>query len=720
MENISPALYESDVSSLRQSHLDEDLENPLLSNVLHAYINTTQHSDEDDEDNQQQQQHYVAAVVAKAAAEYPQQTQWDNDDHDDPQPQSQSGIIKLVQYDPDKKTKRLGRPRKNIKHNLSAPENSSSDNFNEARYAKFRFDNKPILGPGSRGGKTGTKRSTAKGKLTINKVRERQLQTTLSFDNKIGLVLSPPNDDAMDPNLIDHIDNSARVADAATTTAATVTAHKQVTSTVTPIYKRSMVAGASRTSFIRSRRNAKTNSTLLSPLHYELYDDRLIESSTYATNESKLPLAFGFPLFPSPYAKDILYLQMFLTKFKDIIHVGYLGPQDFEDGLGLANVKPQHVPESEPSINVCIRPPSEDLSEELAFNDTAVKKMELLLFKLLSLILNRKKEVTSLLRASAELKSRFDSIAGLPFNPFLLPQFDTLGLTAIPNQQDRLVFLRILAQWSLTSSELIRTYIADSYEGYGDSEYVSRYVQSFGLLSPHDSNYSSAHITKEIYQDQSSLRILDFFAGDCGLHVGRFFLSRMADAKAGGLSSIRNMESAIHRKGIDIGESSSFKLYVQDVHKMLTESLTSFGVEFDEHGNEIVDDKTVQTVNDNYWYEVASNTKELTVFLEFLSKQLRFPDHPIPIRSSSKFYDSGTNLWSYLSAMLPLLLCHEELQGNNLNRRKRKDVNYNELSSVRKTYDSGESDFEMDLRMADNGGSDYSGGEEDEDEDDDN
>lgn len=748
MDNISPALYDSDVS-LRQPHLDEDLENPLLSNVLHAYISTSHlEPPYDDEPNQE---HFVAEAVAKAASTYPDQGQshtldqpeW-NSYHQQPQSQ-ETAAIKLVQYDPDQKTKRLGRPRKNIKHNLSAPENSSSDNLNEARYAKFRFDNKPILGPGSRGGKNAATRSTAKGKLTFNKIRERQLQATLSFDNKLGLVLSKESvqDDIsgdMDPTLVEQSLNSTDVIENAQMVDEQFVREQkgkddesigQVSQKVNGLaatpsverisisYRRSaMVTGASRTSFIRSRKSAKSNSRTLAPLHYELYDDRLIESHTYA-NESKFPLALGFPLVPSPYAKDILTIQAFLTKFRHIINVGYLGPQDFEDGLGLPSVDPISC---FTQSNVNLRP--QEINETNDENSSAsLQKIQDLLYRLLSLILNRKKGITSLLRASAELKTQFDSFAGtsngskLSFNPFLLPLFDTLGLAAIPSPEERLTFLRVLVQWAMSASELIRTYITDVYEGYGDNEYVSRYIQSFG--SAHDSDYSASYITKDIYEDPCSIRVLDFYAGDCGLNVGRFYLSRMADAKAGGPSSIRNMEMAIRRKGIDIGDSSTFKLYVQDVHQMLSESLTSFGVEFDELGNEI-DEHVTQS---NYWYEVASNSKELSEFLEFLGKKLGFLEttevDSIPIRRSGKFYEAASSLYSYLISVLPLLLAHEEMRGSNATRRRRKDVNYNEITNARKAatleYES-DTDFEMELNVEDNAGSDYSGEDDDDDE----
>ncbi|EDK44265.1 hypothetical protein LELG_02444 [Lodderomyces elongisporus NRRL YB-4239] len=86
--------------------------------------------------------------------------------------------VKLVEYDPNSKPERLGRPRKHITKPSSPPETSSAQNHNEALISKFRFDNQPLEGPGSRGGKTIIR--VPKGKLTSS-ARKRKHQSTLNF-----------------------------------------------------------------------------------------------------------------------------------------------------------------------------------------------------------------------------------------------------------------------------------------------------------------------------------------------------------------------------------------------------------------------------------------------------------------------------------------------------------------------------------------------------------
>ena len=110
----------------------------------------------------------------------------------------------------------------------------------------------------------------------------------------------------------------------------------------------------------------------------------------------------------------------------------------------------------------------------------------------------------------------------------------------------------------------------------------------------------------------------------------------MADDYNGGLASVKKMSSIWSGPAELSGPlASTFKLYVQDVHQMLTESLAASGVEFNEDGEEVAPAIT-ETDESEYWYEVASNSIELQEFIHFLDSRLSLKEKaesPIPMAS---------------------------------------------------------------------------------------
>ena len=93
---------------------------------------------------------------------------------------SEIPAVKLVEYNPAEKTKRLGRPRKNMEALVEpSPADSSAKNHYEAKISKFRFDHIPVEGPGSRGGKQGA-RNLPRGRITLGTIKKRK-QALLNF-----------------------------------------------------------------------------------------------------------------------------------------------------------------------------------------------------------------------------------------------------------------------------------------------------------------------------------------------------------------------------------------------------------------------------------------------------------------------------------------------------------------------------------------------------------
>ncbi|RLV90135.1 hypothetical protein JA1_004765 [Spathaspora sp. JA1] len=579
----------------------------------------------------------------------------------------------IVPYDPENPGKRLGRPRKNLP--LSEPPVDSSKNENEAILSKFRLDNQPVEGPGSRGG-----RNKVRSRGRIDRPRQKQQsnkQRQMVLDmvgGNVGLKQVSPKK----PKLILKLKTST-----STTTSST---------------------GCSRTT-VRNSRNKLTRQLPgpLVGLYYDLYDDNLQDQVGQSEQ-----LALGYDVTPSDSAGDVTFLIGYLLKFGDIINWDKnIGPSDIEQGLGLVE-------------------------------DTPVSPdMTVLFVKLLSLILNRKKEITSVTKAITELKpmtttlglphewettatttseptqtepedildpshpeiltpeSSLESVTTTTYNPFYdTPEFETQGTLDSLNPKDRLILLRTLAQWTLTSSDIIKQAISQSIQtqdvpGDRETQYAARSIL-YGIKNCLDVKRQSELKLAKRKQDQPedvkyidpctnpllhtlNLRLNQLVIGDLGFRIGRFYLVRMAQDFNGGLASVNRMERI--RQGIPMSPlPSSFKLYVEDTHEMLVQALSHDGIEFDDE-QEVVSEVTDKPI----WYQVAESVEQLEKFTNHINEKIESMAH------SSVIYNPTVQLYEYLNSLLPLLKKQQDVIKTTVDvRSTRKIINYSN------TYESEE------------------------------
>lgn len=308
------------------------------------------------------------------------------------------------------------------------------------------------------------------------------------------------------------------------------------------------------------------------------------------------------------------------------------------------------------------------------------------------------------------------------YNPFKDAGFEKNGLKAL-TPVNRLIMLRTLVQWSLSNSESLKSYINENanYQDVGGERstyYVARSIikgfknaedaskEAELRISKRNANKKASaeandpkseeieSVTKFVDPQSDPLshplrwRIDDMCIADIGFNVGRFYLCRMADADGGGLSSLRKMKNVYtnFRELKDI--PSSFKLYVEDVHQMIVEDFTEFGIEFDEKGNEVKSPEPFNQPSSN-WYEVAGNAAELKTFIDYVSEKLKL----LP----SSLHKQSTNFVTLLSFIEPLISNQESAMiGVTTERitRKREEVNYNDISNSRKLEEDEDSQSE--------------------------
>lgn len=662
--------------------------------------------------------------------------------------------IKVVQYTPDEKLRRLGRPRVTVSGPV-ANEDSSSENLERATYSKFRFDELPVDGPGSRGGTT--PRREPKGKVTGTHKQRQQQQSISKFFQSDKPKTEKPERECKSLNTPENEETkkeplSESEKPVSTPKSKTPTSPKRKAKSTPPPAKKtktrakprslsSKVTQTSRTTVINNRHKiTRQLPGPLLPLHYDIYDDNTLEANeNQASSNEKICL--GFPVRKNSYAGDIVYVIAFLNKFRDILYIYNIGPQDIEEGLSLGQ---------EDDNNSYVSP-----------------LMEVLYCNLLTLILNRKKPIqpTSLVNAISELKSMLPTL-GLPKqwrqdqivvavkvspkdfeepvdpnnsqvlqseiyknstpppssrNPFLSPDFEKNGLKGIKDPIDRLIMIRCFIQWSFLVSNTVKNYITQSTQaqeilGDKDTYYGPRSIlkgfkntddvrkeaelriskRKSSTTNPEDTKYVDP--TSDPLQHSMRLRLDELVVGDVGFHIGRFYLVRMADDTNGGLSSIDRMKYIWSNKSSEIAIlPSQFKLYVLDVHSMLTDSLADYGVEFDSKGNEV--EQPVKGVE--HWYEVASTTNELEQFVIFLEQRLGMDgqeQNENEISKTSMIYRPLLNLRNYLSSMLSLLYKQEEarLDSGKSRSSRRKDINYSDVDASRRIL-SATNDEEEDM-----------------------
>lgn len=750
-----------------------------------------------------------------------------------------------VEYNPNEKAKRLGRPRKHLNGVQSpSPGDSASDNYEKSTILRFRLDERPLEGPGSRGGDPNQHRKR-KGRVVESAALKKRKQALLNFtrsddsaslslvsddvkedyegegedeevegeealDEKLTQESSDPPETAeiVEENVVEekgddkdaeelkevdveeNVEISVEQNDKEAVENAEETVEENAEETAengqetvengketvkeendadgvpvlageaevveevkvekprsnpkrtpkpkpaespkpapkTKKLKLTFKPQPSRTTVIREKnRITRTLPGPMVPVHFDLYDDNVIEAKDNAAIASE-KLALGFPIKHCGHLYDVIYIISFLKKFKDLIHITPLGPADFEQGLGLE--EPHNLAPGKVS-----------------------PLMETLFCKLLTLVLNRKKPITPSGQRGGiqELRSHYFNY-GLPgewrddshvrvttslpvdpvkdmvdpsgpqvyaedhyeyqapaekLNPFLEKDFEDRGLGGIADPVERLVMLRCLVVWSLSVSNLLKTHLTamvnnQDIPGEKDTFYASRpimkgFSQTVDLkreieakLAKRNSNsspkgtpdpdsiYRYIDPTSDPLVHNMVLRLNDFLVGDCGFHIGRFYLVRMAEPSAGGLSSLDKMKSVVRDvAGVRSSAPSGFKLYVEDVHAMLTDSLREFGVEFDEKGNEVAVESTYDEAK--YWHVVASNAAELAQFNEHLAKRLGLTEEDEGISHSSVAYKPLLYMHQYLQHVTPLLATFEklELSGDIARGPRKKKVDYN-------------------------------------------
>ncbi|CCE72930.1 Piso0_000536 [Millerozyma farinosa CBS 7064] len=676
--------------------------------------------------------------------------------------------VRVVPYNPSQKTQRLGRPRRNMKNNLTTPENSSSQNLNQAVLSKFRFDRLPLEGPGSRGGR-GQARRTPRGRITDGSISRRKQQSLLdnftsvekqdnstpkiksakTRSNELFTIITP--EEALNKDLKTASDNEIQ-----TNTTESVKTNKRepsdkkaqgfssqiLSDTPTKDVRKpkpsstkkrkpnQSLTSTSRTTIYRNRpKTSRRIPDSLIPLHYDLYDDNVIEAKQNISSASK-EVAFGFPIKQSLSARDIIFIMLFVSKFQNILfdNTVFLGPQDIENGLGLSSDITEH-----------------EMSENTSQSEFVISDdMEKLFLNLTRLVLNWQEDITPHSYSSAmnELSTLSEQLglskewkdesqifdrgamaesstheiidpnnpenyeeyfcnygtSNTVRNPLLALSFKSRGLAGISNSLDRLITVRHLMQWALNRSDVIKNVINESVQnqdglGERDTFYAVRSIikgiknvedlqkESQSKLHKSTDGYSSGEesTSKASNHDTSlpcsnplnhslSLRLNHLVIGDLGFGIGRFYFCRMADTEGGGISSVENMKRSWSSHDANRGHSSKFKLYVEDVHFMLVDSLEKWGVEVREDEDE--PQLSNKGSNLNFFYEVASNTTELSRFVNHLANKLgldgEVSDMTIP--KTSMIYKPALNMHNYLKSILPLLVIQENTSNNKKKR----------------------------------------------------
>lgn len=702
----------------------------------------------------------------------------------------ENGALFQIAYNPNEKAKRLGRPRKHLgANNPSASPETALQNLETSKLLKFRLDNMPLEGPGSRGGDPNEKKrlgiiaesNAAKKRkqsvLNFSKANDSEtvsLTTTTSSEaNEVtGTSLSPACRENGSKILLLVSDNDVEVVAESlalrpTESSEVKSDHEQVDpiktegelqndlnesgskdnvfSNGTSIVKKENSPKTKRvtlrfrnkitkTSIVREKnRITRTYPGPLVPVHYDLYDDNLFDTKENATVADE-SIALGFPVKHNPYLADVAFIIAFLTKFPEIIYVGHIGPQDIEDGLGLTS----------------------DLRNE---EESGISRlMDDLFCKLLTLVLNRKKLITpSNYKSGVEELRKQCFTLGLPeewrddrfvrnitavptdtdadwvdrskppvlqednyeyqaplekLNPFHEPLFEEQGLAGLPNPRDRLIMMRCLVVWCLSTSNVLKSHIAQvvnkqEIAGEKDALYASRPIlkgfsqttdlkkelearlskKGKGQQSPQgtpdpDSGQRYIDPTSDPVVHPMALRLNEFIVGDCGFKIGRFYLVRMAEPSGGGLSSVDRMKAITKDPaGLKLSIPSKFKLYVEDVHAVLSESLRTLGVEFDKEGKEVP--LEAQYDDSKHWYEVASNSAELLSFTKHLSQKLGLSSDASKevsiISQNSVAYRPILYMYQYLSMIAPLIETFEEMANTHSSagsRSARKKVDY--------------------------------------------
>lgn len=464
----------------------------------------------------------------------------------------------------------------------------------------------------------------------------------------------------------------------------------------------------SRTTIIREKnRVTRTYPGPLLPVHFDLYDDNILDAKT---NEQITleKLALGFPTKKCDYLSDILMIIQYLLKFEHIVDFGPIGPQDLEEGLGLLEE------------NTLVLPAMEQLFRKLlalvlnrkkpillSMQRTAIQELkgqyiglglpqewrdDTHIRLITSLPCDPEKDRVDLTKPAVTSADNIEYQAPMEkMNPFLEKDFEEFGLAGIENPMDRLIMLRCLVVWSLSALNQLKTYLTKVINGQDipgerDTLYASRAVlkgfthtlelkkelelklskKSKGTQTPKgtpDPDSITRYIdpTSDPLVHPMKLRFNEFLVGDCGFHIGRFYLVRMADSSGGAISSVEKMKHvAKDAAGVRLLIPSSFKLYVEDVHETLTNALPVYGPEFDEKGKELA---PATSAVPELWHVVASTADELAAFVAHVGARLGLAKSDQPaISTGSLAYKPLLHMHQYLKMLVPLLAEFEKLE----------------------------------------------------------
>lgn len=665
-------------------------------------------------------------------------------------------FVTVVPYNPNEKPKRLGRPRKhNSIQNLNLPEDNSALNVNESMVSKFRFDFLPVEGPGSRGGKMGSRR-TPRGRIVsnrmnmglgpvedLNEVESKGRRTRRAATPKTESPVPKPADNSLTDELINEFSagqsepvdihgvekgelkqavmpqNSASVSaldlqeNNKKLKLDTLEVVKQYASRTGPSKKKSLFDQATSITGVISNKNKLTR-LLPGPLvglNYSLYDDNLLRAKA---NESsvKEKVALGFPVAIAPHAQDIMRLISFLNKYKDVVfgkEIYYIGPKDFEIGLSLTRyTQTNHEDEF---VNF------KDIGNEQYDPNFISPLMTLLFCKLLKLVLNKKKDISTKSQAGAisELKSLV-SVLGLPkewinsdditqipllegkkgseeddqtgvfsekiiynepiilYNPFKDPEFEKHGLKGL-DPDDRLIMLRTLMEWSLTLSETLKLYMAENtqyqdIDGERSTYYVARSVLKGFKHTEDVANEAEAKLAKRSNnkkeEDSIELKYVDP-TSDPLAHALRWRTDEMFIGDGG--FNIGRFYLCRMADGTGGGLTSLKRMQsVFTNFRELRDIPSSFKLYVEDVHQMLVEDlfkfgvefdesgnevMRGKVASGCNWYEVASNADEINKFIEHLTLKLELVQ---PVLQKQI-----TSLRNFLTLLSPLITYQESV-----------------------------------------------------------
>ncbi|ODV72706.1 uncharacterized protein CYBJADRAFT_168251 [Cyberlindnera jadinii NRRL Y-1542] len=512
---------------------------------------------------------------------------------------------------------RLGRPRKHQVNASPSSEQSSSKNYEESMVSRFRVDSKPITGPGSRGGrkikpkpsveKNGYKQPVfAKqgGKLILAK-RPESHQQLPPIVPKVKLAIKDvksSNKDKADgietsPIVLEDVD-SLKAKGRSTASdkkllqsqivprkqllpiAAKPESHKDSKALSEKILLLKTIPKAKEKSSSKLKSRTKKKRDIPGPItgvSYDIYDPEMLKDDEGLSHEQFI--ALGYEVKPSDYAKDIITILSFINKFKKFFKFANLGPQDIEEGLNL----PPSLPYSLSNVNQkTVESPTSNSKDEISYS------MNQLFFKLLYLVLNKKKAVnaSNVSKILAELKENclmfglpsewrddegvftevmvddslkddeneepldpehpealdtmqyhFGLTKPLEFTPLDEENFETDGLMAL-QPLDRLILLRSLVQWCTSYSDSIRSEISKQLarqDSSGDKEtyYIPRYIKQ-GEKGIEDANANlKLHPRKKIKKTNDDENTLDPYTDASANPLDHHMSFRIMDFYAG-------------------------------------------------------------------------------------------------------------------------------------------------------------------------------------------